>query len=243
MNVPHPERRPRVPPRGAPLALAALAVALGLAPRPALALRLLDEELSLELGGASGDAAPRARADLRVALAAAPPSGGDSTDFDLLGKPPKPPDTSVEDARMRKRHKLLQAHQRVGLGMLALETATVVVGQLSYNDKFGTANTGRYVLGHKVLAYSTFGLFAVGGTLALLAPRPAHKPDRGWDRVRIHKLGMLLATAGMIAQAVVGIETRNREGYLDQKSLAQTHLAIGYATLAATGIAVGALVF
>jgi hypothetical protein len=144
---------------------------------------------------------------------------------------------------MKRRHKLLGWHQRVGLAMGTLELATIVAGQLNYNDKFGTANTGRYVLTHKALAYTTFGVFAVGGTLALLAPRPANKPDRGWDRVRVHKLGMALATAGMIAQAVVGIQTRDREGYLDQKQLGQRHLAIGYATLAATGIAVGALVF
>ncbi len=207
--------------------------ALALAPRPARALHLLDRALSLD-----GSRRP----DLTVALAAAPPSG-DSMDFDLLGKPPKPPDTAKEDARMRKRHALLQAHQRVGIAMGTLELATIVTGQLNYNDKFGDANTGKYVLTHKVLAYTTFAAFAAGGTLALLAPRPANKPDRGWDRVRTHKLFMALATAGMIAQAVVGIETRNREGYLDQKQLAQTHLAIGYATLACTGIAVGALVF
>lgn len=228
MNVSVPERRLPVPLAAVLIALAALA----LAPRPARALYLLDQELSLE-----GSRRP----DLTVALAAAPP--GDSMDFDLLGKPPKPPDTSKEDARMKQRHKLLGWHQRVGLAMGTLEAATIVTGQLNYNDKFGTANTGKYVLTHKVLAYSTFSLFAVGGTLALLAPRPAHKPDRGWDRVRVHKIFMALATAGMIAQAVVGIETRNREGYLDQKQLAQTHLAIGYATLACTGIAVGALVF
>jgi hypothetical protein len=54
---------------------------------------------------------------------------------------------------------------------------------------------------------------------------------------------MALATAGMIAQAVYGIQTRNREGYLDQQDIAKTHLLLGYGTLAATGIAVGALVF
>jgi hypothetical protein len=229
MYASHPERR-------LPVALAAgltALAALALAPLPARALHLLDQELSL-------DGSPRP--DLTVALAAAPPPG-DSMDFDLLGKPPKPPDTSKEDARMRRRHKLLGWHQRVGLAMGTLELATIITGQLNYNDKFGTANTGKYVLTHKVLAYSTFVLFATGGTLGLLAPRPANKPDRGWDRVRVHKIFMALATAGMVAQAVVGIETRNREGYLDQKQLAQTHLAIGYATLACTGIAVGALVF
>jgi hypothetical protein len=149
MNVSLPERRHTVRLAAGLIALAALA----LAPRPAAALRLLDQELSLE-------GSPRP--DLTVALAAAQPSGG-SMDFDLLGKPPKPPDTSKEDARMKKRHKMLGWHQRIGLAMGTLELATVITGQLNYNDKFGTANTGKYVLTHQVLAYSTFGLFAVAG--------------------------------------------------------------------------------
>ncbi len=210
------------------VALAALAAA----PRPARALRLLDEELSLEGGGS--------RAPLVVALAAAPPSS--ELDFDLLGKATAPP-PSKEDARMSKRRSMLQLHQKIGLGILGLEVATVVVGQLNYNDKFGTANTGKYVLPHKVLAYTTFAVFTVGGSIALFAPKPKDKPDRGWDRVRVHKLGMLLATAGMIAQAATGIYTRNREGYLNQEQIAKTHLLLGYGTLAATGVAVGALVF
>jgi hypothetical protein len=257
-----------VRPTSAALALALAACAIAATPRPARALQLLDEELSLDLPGSravaaaidAGVATPPAaeeaarptllaaldaqgvRAPLAGALlAAAPPPG--SMDFDLLGTPKAPPDTSKEDARMKSRRKYLQAHQRVGLGVLALELATVVVGQLNYNDKFGDANTGKYVMPHKVLAYTTFGVFAIGGTLALLAPTPKDRPNRGWDRVRVHKLGMLLATAGMVAQAVYGIQTRNREGYLDQQDIAKTHLYIGYATLAATGVAVGALVF
>jgi hypothetical protein len=221
-------------PRRARHAAALLAVAaLAAAPRPARALHLLDAELTLDGSGAS----PR---PLLVALAAAPPPS--DLDFDLLGKATAPP-PSKEDARMSKRRSMLQTHQKIGLGILGLEVATVVVGQLNYNDKFGTANTGKYVLPHKVLGYTTFGVFAIGGSFALFAPSPANKPNRGWDRVRVHKLGMLLATAGMVAQAVTGITTRNREGYLNQEQIAKTHLLLGYGTLAATGVAVGALVF
>ncbi len=229
MNVSLPERR-------LPVALAAgltALAALALAPLPARALHLLDRELSLD--GSGG------RPDLVVALAADPKAS--DLDFDLLGKPKPPPPTSAEDARMKKRRTYLDWHQKVGLTMFALETATVVVGQLNYDDKFGTANTGRYVLSHQVLAYTTFAAFATAGTLALLAPRPKDKPDRGWDRVRVHKIFMALATIGMIAQAYYGIQTRNREGYLDQQQIAKTHLVIGYSTLAATGVAVGVLVF
>ena len=209
-------------------------LALAVAPRPARALRLLDQELSLELDGSEP-------APLLVALAAAPPPG--DLDFDLLGKPKPPPPTTEEDKRMKKRRTYLDWHQKIGLAMFGLETATVVVGQLNYSDKFGTANTGKYVLPHQVLAYTTFAAFATAGTLALLAPRPKDKPDRGWDRVRVHKIFMALSTLGMLAQAYYGIQTRNREGYLNQQQIAKTHLIIGYGTLAATGVAVGAIVF
>lgn len=222
----------RPPARQPALAAGLAALALAAAPRPARALHLLDDALSLDRGGA--------RPDLVVALAAAPPPA--SLDFDLLGTPTAPAPVK-DDGRMKKRKSMLQWHQRIGLGIVGMEVATVVVGQLNYNDKFGTANTGKYELTHAALAYSTFALFAAGGTLALLAPRPPGKPNRGWDRMRVHKIGMALATLGMVAQAVYGIQTRNREGYLDKEDIAQKHLVLGYATLAFTGVAVGALVF
>lgn len=213
--------------RGAAVAAVLLATAV---PGPAHALRLLDEELVL-------GAAPHA---LTVVLAA---KADGPLDFDLLGKPAAAPAPTAEDGRMRLRRRLLQTHQGVGLALLGMQVSTTVVGQLNYSDKFGTANTGRYVTPHAVLAYGTLGAFVLNGTLALLAPSPAAKPDRGWDRVRIHKVAMLVAAAGMLAQGVIGIQTDRREGYLDQASRGRTHLVVGYATLAAVGVGFGVLVF
>lgn len=218
-------------PARAPAAAVVVAIALLAVPHAATALPLLDRELSLDGGGT--------RPVLAVALAAEPPAS--PLDFDLLGEATAPAPTA-DDRRMHRRRTLLQLHQRVGLALLGLQLATTVVGQLNYLDRFGTANTGRYELTHAVLAYTTFGAFATNGALALLAPRPKDKPNRGWDRMRVHKLGMALATVGMVAQAVYGIETRQREGYLDKQDVGRTHLVIGYATLAAVGVAVGALV-
>jgi len=225
MNV----RRSRIGAAGA----AAAALALLAAPRPARALHLLEEELAL--------ADRPARPSLAVALAAATPDEP-SLDFDLLGAPPAA--RAVDDRPARLRRTMLKTHQAVGLGLVALQLATTAVGQLSYSDKFGSGApmTARYEQTHAALAYSTLGAFAVNGALALFAPRPTGKPARGFDRVTLHKIGMATATAGMLAQGALGIYTDRREGYLNQERYARAHLAIGYATLAAVGVAVGALV-
>jgi len=213
--------------------LPALALLLLAVPRPAAADLLLEQRLTLDLDQAHVTA---------LALAATPPDP--SLDFDLLGQA-KAPAQKIDDAALKRRRTMLDLHQKIGLGLVALQAATTVVGQLNYSDKYGgTAPpvTGRYELSHSVLAYTTLGVFAVNGALALLAPGSQVK-KKEWDRTTLHKVGMALAAAGMAAQGVVGIWADRREGYLDQKRLATTHLVIGYATLVAVGVGVGAIVF
>jgi len=204
---------------------------LAAVPRPAAAGMLLDEELRLDLGR-----------PVLLALATTPPDP--SLDFDLLGKP-KTPEKRIDDAALKRRRTMLDLHQKIGLGLVALQAATTIAGQLNYSDKYGGRSppvTGRYELSHSVLAYTTLGVFAVDGALALLAPGSQVKKEK-WDRTTLHKVGMALAAAGMAAQGVVGIWADRREGYLDQKRLATTHRVIGYATLVAVGVGVGAIVF
>jgi len=210
--------------------VACLALLLASAPCGARAGLLLDEGLALDLAGpAPGAPAPKP-ADL-------------SLDFDLLGKAPAPK-VAIDDEAMKTRASMLGVHQRLGLGLAALTLATTVVGQLNYNDKYGTNApvTGKYEATHTVLAFTTLGVFAVDGGIALFAPGNPVKKDR-YDRVTLHKIGMALATAGMVAQGVVGVYADQQEGRVDQASIAKTHLVIGYATLAAMAVAVGALVF
>lgn len=231
------------PPRSASRLLL-LALAAALAPSPARALHLLEEPLSLRDSMPAGAvllaAARPAPAPARPGLAAARPG---SLDFDLLGKPP--PVRLEDETRMRRRRSMLNWHQGIGMGLVALQLGTTVVGQLDYSDKYASdpAQTGRYELSHSVLAYTTLGVFAVNGAIALLAPRPKASPRRGFDRVWVHRLGMLAATAGMLSQGALGVYTDQREGRLDQAKYARTHLVLGYATAAAVGVAVGALVF
>jgi hypothetical protein len=211
--------------------LAAAAVAaLALAPASGSALALLDDALSLEGGR---------RADLRVALLAQPE--GPSLDFELLGEAPKAA-AVAEDPALRTRRKMLNLHQGLGLGLLGLQLASTVTGQLNYNDKFGVSNTGRYQATHQFLTYTNLATFAVVGGIALFAPRDKAAKG-GYGRTTIHKVGMAVATAGMIGQGVLGIQTARREGYLDKQDYGRSHLALGYLTLAAMSVAVGVIVF
>jgi hypothetical protein len=170
-----------------------------------------------------------------------------SLDFDLLGPGEGAAQAPVATAEARPstlRRTMLTYHQLLGIGLLLCETATVVVGQLNYQDRFGGGpSSARYQQTHKLLAYGTAGLFAGTGLLALLAPSPKAKQHQGFDRVLLHKLGMFTAAAGMATEVGLGIYTASREGYLDQASLARTHLVVGYITLAATYLGVGSIVF
>lgn len=167
--------------------------------------------------------------------------------FDLLGPQAKAApaeEGKVDERKVALRRKLLTYHPLLGIGLLACETATVVLGQLNYTDRFGGGpSSGRYERAHLILAASTAVLFVGTGSLALLAPNPLGKKHQGLDRVLLHKIGMFTAAAGMAAEIALGIYTTRREGYLNQQSLARTHLAIGYVTLAATYFGVGSLVF
>ncbi len=241
----------------------ALALLLGSLPAaPAPTARLLDRALELrgapiasDVAAAAGAASSGEREGTRpparegekeprqpesAAPCAAPVKEPGALDFDLLGAPPQ--SKPVDEDALHRRRSLLTWHQGVGLGMFALQLATTAVGQLNYDDKFGASNSGKYVQPHAVLAYSTLAAFVAAGTLALLAPSGL-RPDEGVDRVRLHKVAMFTAAAGMLTQGVLGIWTKSREGYLNQQRFGTAHLAVGYITLVAVGTGVGLIVF
>jgi len=164
-----------------------------------------------------------------------------SLDFDLLGT--AAPQTQVDGGRLRLRRTMLTIHQGLGLALVGLQLATTVVGQLNYSDKFGGANTGKYQQPHAVLAFGDLSLFVGTGLLAILAPKPVQQQSEGFDRISLHKVAMFTAATGMATEAVLGMVTASREGYLNQKSIGTAHLVIGYVTLAAIITGVSAIVF
>lgn len=187
-----------------------------------------------------------------IATEAAPqPDPGPSLDFDLLETAPvetvaaPAPPAAVTDLEQSvgMRRAMLTVHQATGIATAALMGATMITGQLNYADRFNGPSTARYESSHKFLATATVTTFAAAGLLAAFAPVPLERKSEGIDRVTVHKWSMIGATAGMVAEATLGILTANHEGYADQATLAKAHLGIGYFTLLCMGVGVSALVF
>ena len=178
---------------------------------------------------------------------AAPPAGqpegrtpaAPDQDFDLLA-PQKAPDeaTRARDVelmhQLSRRRTLLQLHQLGGYATMATLTAAVVLGQVNYLDKYGGGgDTGRWITPHAIAAFTAAGVFTATGLLAILAPSPLEKPLRV-DTATLHKVAMAVATAGILAQVVLGPITASKEGQLSQRDFALAHQIIGYTTLVAT---------
>lgn len=176
----------------------------------------------------------------------APPSGQQppslapgELNFELLPPPEKKGNPEL-DRQVETRRELLTLHQGVGFATWATLAATVVVGQLDFNDRFrGGGDTGKYHGWHTGLAYSSAALFAGTAALALLAPKPYPTPAR-LDTAMLHKIAMGTAAVGMVTQIVLGITARGQTGSESERHLATAHQIVGYATFAAftTGVVV-----
>lgn len=180
------------------------------------------------------------------AASSKPRASESKSDFDLFGATPAPmAAVAAPDPRIAKRRQLLTLHQTLGLVTAAGMIGTTVLGQLNYNDRFGGGfSTGRFELVHAAAATGTTVAFATAGVLAWLAPVPFEKKTaHGFDSLTIHKICMAGATVGMATEMGLGLWTTLHEGRLDQVALAQTHLAIGYATAGLLVTGALALVF
>jgi hypothetical protein len=160
-------------------------------------------------------------------------------DFDLLA-PQKAPDEATKQRDLelmhdlQRRRTMLQLHQIGGYATLATVTAAVVLGQINYLDKYaGGGDTGKWVTPHEIAAITAATVFTATGLLAVLAPSPLEKPARV-DTATLHKIAMAVATAGIVAQVVLGPITASKEGQVSQRDFALAHQIIGYTTLAAT---------
>lgn len=197
--------------------------------RMALVLALLVPQLAL------GAPAPAASPSPSPSPSSSPSSN--DLNFNLFNEQPKNPAVSAEEAKkaaeldrkVKLRRSLLTWHQGFGFATLGLLAASLVVGTLSYVDKYGGGDdTGKYLLPHYTLAGVTSAAFATTGILALAAPNPYPKPIK-FDAALVHKLSMALATACFVTQLILGPITSAADGKLYQRDLALTHLVVGYA--------------
>ncbi len=188
---------------------------------------------------------PTAAPPATTSAAPAAGSGGDlSFDFFDEGAKESPEQAKAKaeaaqatERKAKIRRRMLTTHQAFGFTTLAALAATIVIGQLNYQDQYVTGQfSGRFERPHLGLGIGTAALFATTGSLALFSPDPYEKKYR-LDTAMVHRVSMALATAGMVTQMILGPITSFRVGYLNQQRLALGHLVTGYATFAfmATG--------
>jgi len=173
-----------------------------------------------------------------------PPPKPPRDDFDLLPKEaPLSPAALERQRELAKRRTMLQFHQIGGYLTLAGLTATAVLGQLDYLDKYGGGgDVGTYRTWHRWTAAGTTAVFFGTAALAVFAPSPIEKQTR-LDTATLHKIAMTVAAAGMVTQIVLGLVTASKEGQNSQRDFALAHQIVGYTTLAASYAGFAVLAF
>jgi hypothetical protein len=136
-------------------------------------------------------------------------------------------------ALSQKRRHRLETHQLLGLTTWAFMAASCIIGQLNYNDLYGGGSgRGSYMMPHRLLVYSTAGLFTATGIYVLLAPQPYKKPLK-FDTGLIHRVAAIGATAGMVAEVVLGFITARTADSGNPSGISQMakiHDVVGWTT-------------
>lgn len=141
------------------------------------------------------------------------------------------PDPDFEE-RVHRRRWMLKTHQALGMTTWALMAATVIVGQLNYNQLYGGGGSTKWMGLHTILVIATSTTFLGAGTMAILAPKPYPKPLR-FDPGLVHRIATTGATLGMLTQIGLGIFTHLRAqagNPHERQTLARTHQIVGYST-------------
>ncbi|MCP3104135.1 hypothetical protein LZ198_35225 [Myxococcus sp. K15C18031901] len=210
-------------------------------------LSLLSTSTARAQQSSSSKEAPKADAPKKEPQEAKPSVEDPALDFDLLEPAESAAAAQVDpelQARIDRRRTMLKLHQGLGFALAAGIATTTVIGQLQFNDSFRGGGDDRNLLGlHRGFAIGTSAVFASVGLLGLLAPKPFDKEKTEWDTISYHKLFMALATAGMVAQIILGVMATDRFGRLSETDMATAHQVVGYATLGAVTAGVVSLFF
>jgi hypothetical protein len=103
------------------------------------------------------------------------------------------PENRVDELKLR--HKMLQAHQKLGLLTLGMMGYQVYLGNNmnSWNDKAL----------HRKLGYSTFGVYMTAAGFSVLSP-PALKYNKGVSSIKLHRYLSYIHFAGMLCMPYLG---------------------------------------
>ena len=136
-------------------------------------------------------------------------------------------------AEAETRRSRLRTHQILGTTTWGLMLVTTILGQLNYNDEYGGGSrSGKYLLPHRIASYVTTVSFTATGIYALLAPTPYKRPLK-FDTAFVHKVAVIGATAGMVAQVALGFWTARQADAGNPRGLkdrAKLHQILGYST-------------
>lgn len=169
-------------------------------------------------------------------------SGGTEPSLSSLGFP-----TSVvqsnpkEQARLNKRTRMLQIHQKLGMATVAVMVAALIAsGGAKGHHGLPGSPTGRNV--HMALGATTAGLYAATAYFALAAPRMPGIKVKG--PIRLHKAMAWIHGPGMVMTAVLGAMAYSQMSKGERvHGIAKYHSTAALVTAAALGTAVFAVSF
>ena len=146
-----------------------------------------------------------------------------------------------EQARLNRRTRMLQIHQKLGMVTVAAMVAALIASG-GAKGEHGTpgSSTGRNV--HMALGATTAGLYAATAYFALAAPRMPGVTVRG--PIRLHKAMAWIHGPGMIMTAVLGAMAYSQLNKGERvHGIAKYHQTAALVTAAALGTAVLAVTF
>jgi hypothetical protein len=188
------------------------------------------QTLNLQMEGSSGNNAAQ--------------SGGTEPSLSSLGFPSSEVQGSArEQARLNRRTRMLQIHQKLGMATVAALVAAIIASGGAKAPRGSTttgSTTGRNV--HMALGATTAGLYAATAYFALAAPRMPGVQVRG--PIRLHKAMVWIHGPGMIMTAVLGAMAYSQLNKGERvHGIAKYHQTAALVTAAALGTAVFAVSF
>jgi hypothetical protein len=141
--------------------------------------------------------------------------------------------SAQEQARLNKRSRMLQMHQRLGLITLVPLVATVVTGSLAGGRTTSSADRDL----HAALGSTTAGLYFATAYYAIFAPKIPGTKSEG--PIKWHKALAWIHGPGMILTPILGAMAFNQKSKGERvHGIAQAHGAVAIVTAAAYGAAI-----